>query len=560
VTPLVFEHLFDYYGGMTSIPAPNGDAADVPGDGVEARSGRDLHAGFDDAATGAGVAALLGAVDALASVESWRCSEPDLARLVQMVEVAQRRLDLVAAAAAVQAHERGLPADAGFTTAGAGPDATVRSIAGWLRCLVNITPFQARARATAAVALLADPRLSPELSQTRAAAQSGQINCGHVRVIADTIGKLATPPAGAGVGDEVVDQETRADAERVLVAHAVVLDPAQTRVLATRTLAVLDPDAGDRLAHDEDARDQLRGLTLARQSCGLVHLTGTLTPDCAGLLTTAIDAAAAPRPATDAADGTPGSRDTRTPAMRRHDGLAHVLAQVVAADGLLPSTHGTPHRLIVTVPHATLTAELDRRAGRRGSGWATTRSTGRDTDRDTGPAGTGSTAPATNASQPATPGSTGQRPAVPPAVRRSQPGRDSRAATDEPPDLHPVQPGLLPDGWPISPLTVQVLACTADLVPVLVDQQHQPLDVGDTQYPFPAKIRTAIIARDRGCTYPGCGAPAPWCDIHHLTRFRDRGPTSVTNGALLCGRHHRYVHALHLIGRVTTSGGHAHVV
>jgi hypothetical protein len=96
-------------------------------------------------------------------------------------------------------------------------------------------------------------------------------------------------------------------------------------------------------------------------------------------------------------------------------------------------------------------------------------------------------------------------------------------------------------------------------VPVLVDENHQPLDVGDTQYPFPAKIRTAIITRDHGCTYPGCGAPAPWCDVHHLTRFRDRGPTSLTNGALLCGRHHRYVHALGLIGRVTTSGGHAHV-
>jgi hypothetical protein len=96
-------------------------------------------------------------------------------------------------------------------------------------------------------------------------------------------------------------------------------------------------------------------------------------------------------------------------------------------------------------------------------------------------------------------------------------------------------------------------------VPVLVDENHQPLDVGDTQYPFPAKIRTAIITRDHGCTYPGCGTPAPWCDAHHLTRFRDRGPTSLTNGALLCGRHHRYVHALGLIGRVTTSGGHAHV-
>jgi hypothetical protein len=444
-----------------------------------------------------------------------------------------------------------MPAHAGFTTAGAGPEAKVRAIAGWLRSLVNITPFTARARAKTAVALLADPRLSPELTETRAAAAAGQISTAHVRVIADTVRTLSTPPAGAGLTDEVVDAETRADAQQVQVAHAAVLDPAQTRMLATRTLAVLDPDAGDRLAHDEDARDQLRGLTLSRQSSGLVNLTGTLTPQCAGVLATAIDAASAPRPAAD------GSRDTRTPAMRRHDGLQHVLEQVVAADGLLPSTHGSPYRLVVTVPHATLTAELDRRTGtRRPSGWATTRSTGWDTCRDSGPDATGNTAPATNASEPASTGSTAQGSAVPPTFQRSQPGRDSHAATDEP---HPVQPGLLPDGWPISPLTAQVLACTADLVPVLIDDQHQPLDVGDTQYPFPSKIRTAIIARDKGCTYPGCGAPAPWCDVHHLIRFRDRGPTSVDNGALLCGRHHRYVHALHLTGRVTTSGGHAHV-
>jgi hypothetical protein len=528
---LVLEHVFDYHGGMTWIPAPLGEPDEAPGD--DAGVGREMDAGFDDASTSAGAAALLEAVDALAAGETWRCSEADLGRLVQTVEVAQRRLDMVAAAAAVQAHQRGVAAESGFTTAGAGPDATVRSIAGWLRSLVNISPYQAKARATAAVALLADPRLSPELAETCAAAQCGQISTRHAVVIADTIAKLSPPHTP----DAVVDANTRADAQRVLLAHAAVLDPTQTRVLATRTLAVLDPDAGDRLAHDEDTRDQLRGLTLARQASGLVHLSGTLTPDCAGLLTTAIDTAAAPRPASD------GTRDTRTPAMRRHDGLAHVLAQAVAADGLLPSTHGSPHRLVVTVPHATLTAELHRRTGQRSA----RRSTGWDSEA----AATGSTAQAT--------GRSGEGPEVPAAFRSSQP-RDNPQASEGARELQPVQPGLLPDGWPLSPLTVQTLACTADLVPILVDDDHQPLDVGDTQYAFPPKIRTAIITRDTCCTYPGCGAPAPWCDVHHLIRFRDRGPTSVTNGALLCGRHHRYVHALALTGRVESRDGTSRVV
>jgi hypothetical protein len=307
---------------------------------------------------GAAASALLETVDTLAGAQAWRCSEGDLGRLVQTLEVAQRRLDLVAAHAAVDAFDRGLPATAGFTTTGAGPEAKVRSIAGWLRSLVNISPFQARHRAKAAVALLADPGLSPQLAETRAAAERGQISTAHAVVIADTVRTLSPPRTPT----DVVDDATRADVEHVLVAHACVLDPAQTRAVANRAIAVLDPDAGDRLAHDEDARDQLRGLTLARQSSGLVHLTGTLTPDCAGVLATAIDAASAPRPATD------GTRDTRTPAMRRHDALAHVLGQVVAADRLLPSTHGSPYRLVVTVPHATLTAALTR-THRPGRDW-----------------------------------------------------------------------------------------------------------------------------------------------------------------------------------------------
>ena len=338
--------------------------------------------------------------------------------------------------------------------------------------------------------------------------------------IAAAVVKLSPPRTPA----DVLDDETRRDAQRVLADSAAVLDPAQTRVLAKRTVAVLDPDAGDRLARDEELRDLGRGVTFTADGSGLVHVRGALTPVCAGLLATAIDADAAPRPA---ADGTP---DHRTPAQRRHDGLQQVLSRLVAADGLLPSTHGSPYRLVVTVPHTTLLAHLDRHTKTTpGTGAAFYRA---DTTADATADATAADADAAN-------------------------GAD---AGDWDAVLGPVPPGLLPDGWPISPLTAQVLACSADLVPILVDDHHQPLDVGDTQYPFPTKIRTAIITRDRGCTYPGCGAPAPWCDTHHLVRYRDGGSTSVDNGALLCGRHHRYVHALGLTGHVSTRDGTSHVV
>jgi hypothetical protein len=69
-------------------------------------------------------------------------------------------------------------------------------------------------------------------------------------------------------------------------------------------------------------------------------------------------------------------------------------------------------------------------------------------------------------------------------------------------------------------------------------------------YPFPPKIRKAIAARDRHCTYPGCSAKPQWCHVHHLIPYRRSNWTAEANGALLCGHHHRYVHAHGWQGRI----------
>ena len=51
--------------------------------------------------------------------------------------------------------------------------------------------------------------------------------------------------------------------------------------------------------------------------------------------------------------------------------------------------------------------------------------------------------------------------------------------------------------------------------------------------------RLALIARDGGCSFPGCEAPPGWCQTHHVTESQDDGPTTIPNGTLLCGFHHR---------------------
>jgi HNH endonuclease len=55
--------------------------------------------------------------------------------------------------------------------------------------------------------------------------------------------------------------------------------------------------------------------------------------------------------------------------------------------------------------------------------------------------------------------------------------------------------------------------------------------------------RRALAARDGGCLFPGCDTPPIWCEPHHwLIHWLDGGPTDLDNLALLCRRHHRFVH------------------
>ena len=95
---------------------------------------------------------------------------------------------------------------------------------------------------------------------------------------------------------------------------------------------------------------------------------------------------------------------------------------------------------------------------------------------------------------------------------------------------------------------MQELACDAEIVPVLTDHTAGPWTSArpsTRSHPDPQ----AIEVRDRHCTFEGCTAPPTWCHTHHLVRYPD-GPTSEANGTLLCGRHHRFIHAKHWQGRL----------
>ena len=61
----------------------------------------------------------------------------------------------------------------------------------------------------------------------------------------------------------------------------------------------------------------------------------------------------------------------------------------------------------------------------------------------------------------------------------------------------------------------------------------------DTRRLFSENQRLAILARDRGCTFPACDRPAAWSQILHILPWGDGGPTTIDNAALICGHHHR---------------------
>jgi hypothetical protein len=100
----------------------------------------------------------------------------------------------------------------------------------------------------------------------------------------------------------------------------------------------------------------------------------------------------------------------------------------------------------------------------------------------------------------------------------------------------------LPDTGPISPEQARRLACDAGVSRVITDGPSQVLDLGRRTAVVPPALRRALVVRDGGCAFPGCGRPPGWCDAHHVVHWADGGPTALANLVLLCRPHHRLVH------------------
>ncbi len=77
---------------------------------------------------------------------------------------------------------------------------------------------------------------------------------------------------------------------------------------------------------------------------------------------------------------------------------------------------------------------------------------------------------------------------------------------------------------------------------VLFDRTGRPLHLGRSRRLASADQRLALIAASRGCTRPGCDAPATLTAVHHVTEWQQGGRTDITNLDLACDHCHGLVH------------------
>jgi 5-methylcytosine-specific restriction endonuclease McrA len=113
---------------------------------------------------------------------------------------------------------------------------------------------------------------------------------------------------------------------------------------------------------------------------------------------------------------------------------------------------------------------------------------------------------------------------------------------DAPVLADPEQPGqsVLEGGTHVSAETSQRLACDASRVVMRHDGEGRLREIGARTRTIPPALRRALDHRDQGCRFPGCGLR--FTQGHHLRHWAHGGPTTLSNLALLCRRHHRAVH------------------
>lgn len=82
------------------------------------------------------------------------------------------------------------------------------------------------------------------------------------------------------------------------------------------------------------------------------------------------------------------------------------------------------------------------------------------------------------------------------------------------------------------------LACKAGIIPMVLDGDSVPLDLGREQRLFNKYQRIALAHQYGGCAAVNCDRPPAWAEAHHPEQWVNGGRTDLRNGLPLCPPHH----------------------
>jgi hypothetical protein len=96
----------------------------------------------------------------------------------------------------------------------------------------------------------------------------------------------------------------------------------------------------------------------------------------------------------------------------------------------------------------------------------------------------------------------------------------------------------LDSGERISAGEARRLACRAGIIPMVLDGDSVPLDLGRERRLFSKAQRIALAHRYDGCAAANCDRPPAWTEAHHLDPWHQGGRTDLRRGLPLCPPHH----------------------
>jgi hypothetical protein len=85
------------------------------------------------------------------------------------------------------------------------------------------------------------------------------------------------------------------------------------------------------------------------------------------------------------------------------------------------------------------------------------------------------------------------------------------------------------------------LADQADILPAVLNRSGAVLTLGRTRRIASPAQTHALIARDGGCSFPGCDRPPQWCERHHIVEWAvggQRHHKSLAKRRKVPTRHH----------------------